>query len=84
MDAQSVWIHLGRPAASAGWKTEARVRAIAGVLVLISAGLSLSNPAWLWLAVFVGVNLVQSGITGWCLMSNLLSTSRGKEPARDA
>jgi len=84
MNSQSVWIQLGRPAALAGWKTEARVRAIAGVLVLISVGLSLTNLAWLWLAVFVGANLVQSGVTGWCLMSNLLSMSRGKEPAHDA
>lgn len=65
---------LGRPAQAAGWKVERRVRAIAGTIVLASLALSLLHPAWLLLAAFAGLNLLQSGITGWCLMNNILST----------
>lgn len=54
------------------------VRTIAGTLVLLS--LALGVPAspifhsgyWLWLTVFVGANLFQSGLTGWCLMDKIL------------
>ena len=63
---------LGQPAATRGWRVEGNVRTIAGTLVLVSLGLSLLDQRWLWLAAFVGVNLLQSGLTGWCLMSNLL------------
>ncbi|MGD9021718.1 MAG: DUF2892 domain-containing protein, partial [Lysobacterales bacterium] len=49
------------------------VRTFAGTLILLS--LLLGAPAspvfhstyWLWLTVFVGVNLFQAGLTGWCL-----------------
>lgn len=72
---------LGRPAAERGWTVEARVRAIAGALVLIGTGLSLLDIHWLWLVAFVGANLLQSGFSGWCLMSNLLSLlGVGREP----
>jgi hypothetical protein len=56
-----------------------RVRSsIAGFFVLLS--LALGVPAsplfhhvyWLWFTVFVGANLFQSGITGWCLMDQIL------------
>ena len=30
------------------------------------------DARWLWLVAFVGVNSLQSGLTGWCLTSNLL------------
>lgn len=64
---------LGRPLSDRGWKIESRVRAIAGTLVLLSIVLSsLLNHWWLLLAAFVGLNLIQSAFTGWCLMSNLL------------
>ena len=56
-----------------GWKIEAMVRGIAGTLVLTSLLLSLLDLRWLWLAAFVGANLVQSSFTGYCLMSNLLA-----------
>ena len=79
----SVFSHLGRQAEASGWKTEARVRAIAGSLILIGTALSLTNHAWLWLDVFVGANLLQSGLTGWCLMSNLLTLGQSK-PAPNA
>lgn len=64
---------LLRPATAAGWRIEAAVRAIAGALVLASLLLSLIDRRWLWLTAFVGANLLQSGLSGWCLMSNLLS-----------
>lgn len=64
---------LGRPAATRGWRVESNVRAIAGLLILMSTALSLVDRRWLLLTAFVGVNLLQSGLTGWCLMSNLLS-----------
>ena len=54
------------------------VRTIAGFFVLLS--LALGVPAspifhsgyWLWFTVFVGANLFQSGLTGWCLMDKIL------------
>ena len=64
---------LLRPAAEAGWRIESGVRAVAGAIVLVSLLLSLLDNRWLWLTAFVGANLLQSGLTGWCLMSNLLS-----------
>jgi hypothetical protein len=43
------------------------IRVLAGTLVLVSIGLShYVNPNWLWLGVFVGVNLIQSAFTGFC------------------
>ncbi|MBI4423524.1 MAG: DUF2892 domain-containing protein [Elusimicrobia bacterium] len=52
---------------------EHRIRLIAGSLVLLSLALARwVDPAWLWLAAFVGANLAQSSITRWCLMEDLL------------
>ena len=43
------------------------VLALAGTIVLASALLSaLVSPWWLLLAAFVGLNLLQSSITGFC------------------
>jgi len=43
------------------------VLAFAGTLVLASLALSQTvSPLWLWLAVFVGANLLQSAFTGFC------------------
>ena len=65
---------LARRVSERGWKVEARVRAVAGILVLLSAGLAaFVSPWWLLLTAFVGANLVQSAFTNWCLMSNLLA-----------
>ncbi len=50
------------------------VRAVAGTLVLISVLLAVYvNVNWLFLAGFVGVNLIQSSITKWCLMNDILT-----------
>ncbi|HVA38515.1 MAG TPA: DUF2892 domain-containing protein [Candidatus Dormibacteraeota bacterium] len=70
---------LGRPACNNGWGVESKVRAIAGTLVLASLGLSLLDHRWLWLTAFVGANLLQSGLTGWCLLSNILSFGRNTD-----
>ncbi|MBC5834955.1 DUF2892 domain-containing protein [Flavobacterium sp. F372] len=49
------------------------IRAIAGSFVLISILLSIYvNPNWLWFTAFVGANLLQSSITKWCLMEDIL------------
>ena len=46
---------------------ESCVRILAGTLVLVSVTLAhFVNPWWLLLAVFVGLNLVQSAFTGFC------------------
>ena len=43
------------------------VLSFAGVMVLISATLTyFLSPWWLLLTVFVGLNLLQAGITGFC------------------
>lgn len=50
------------------------LRMIAGVVVLASVGLAITvDINWLWLTVFVGVNLLQSAFTKWCPMMTLLS-----------
>jgi hypothetical protein len=53
-------------------------RIIAGTFILVS--LALGAPAspifhsanWLWFTAFVGANLLQSGLTRWCLMERIL------------
>ena len=54
-------------------------RLIAGLFILLSLALGhmdgtadMSSISWLWFTAFVGVNLLQSGITKWCLMTNIL------------
>lgn len=49
------------------------INSIAGTFILLSLALAyFVNPNWIWFTVFVGVNLLQSGITNWCLMSIIL------------
>jgi Protein of unknown function (DUF2892) len=50
------------------------IHAIAGTLVLLSLILSIYiSQNWLWLTAFVGANLLQSSITKWCLMEDILT-----------
>jgi len=50
------------------------VRAVAGSFVLISILLSIYvNQNWLWFTAFVGVNLLQSSISRWCLLEDILT-----------
>lgn len=49
------------------------VRAVAGSFVLVSLLLAIYvNMNWLWFIAFVGANLLQSSITKWCLMEDIL------------
>ena len=49
------------------------VRAVAGTFVLTSILLAvLVNIHWLWLAVFVGANLLQSSFTRFCPLEIML------------
>lgn len=50
------------------------VRAIAGSFILLSLLLAVYiNINFLWFTAFVGANLLQSSITKWCLMEDILS-----------
>lgn len=57
------------------WKL---VRVFAGLFILLSLALGMSaspvfvSEYWLYFTAFVGANLLQSGISGWCLMETLL------------
>jgi hypothetical protein len=59
--------------------TWSAVRVIAGLFILLSLMFGISeNPFFLskWFlafTAFVGLNLLQSGLTGWCLMERILS-----------
>ncbi len=54
-------------------KMEQWIRAIAGTFVLVSVGLGwFVNKYWLLFTAFVGLNLLQSAFTQWCLMENIL------------
>ncbi|AVR46003.1 DUF2892 domain-containing protein [Christiangramia fulva] len=49
------------------------VRGVAGTFIIISLILAIYvNINWLWFTAFVGVNLLQSSITRWCLMEDIL------------
>ncbi|UZH54937.1 DUF2892 domain-containing protein [Salinimicrobium tongyeongense] len=49
------------------------IRGIAGTFILISLLLAVYvNINWLWFTAFVGVNLLQSSLTKWCLMEDIL------------
>ena len=53
-------------------------RVIAGTFILLSLALGApGSPVfhsawWLWFTAFVGLNLLQSGLTRWCLMERIL------------
>ena len=49
------------------------VRAVAGTFILISISLAaLVHINWLWFTAFVGVNLIQSTLSNWCLLETIL------------
>ena len=49
------------------------IRLIAGTFVLLSLALSqVHSVYWLWFTAFVGANLLQSALTRWCLMEDIL------------
>jgi len=50
------------------------VRGVAGTFILISLVLAIYvNLNWLWFTAFVGANLLQSSLTKWCLLEDILS-----------
>ena len=54
------------------------VRVAAGLIILLSLALGIPgspiflNAWWFALTAFVGANLLQSGLTKWCLMETML------------
>ena len=43
------------------------VMAFAGVMILLSVALTVwVSPYWAWFTVFIGANLLQSALTGFC------------------
>lgn len=43
------------------------VLAFAGLMILASLALGhFVSPRWFWLTVFIGVNLLQASVTGFC------------------
>lgn len=62
---------------------EQKIRLIAGTFVLASLALGYwVSPWWFLLTAFVGVNLIQSSFTKWCLMEDILKgTGVHRDPA---
>lgn len=61
-----------------------KIRLIAGTFVLASLALGWWVSPWFFLfTAFVGVNLIQSSFTRWCLMEDILECTgvHGKEPS---
>ncbi|MER3376098.1 YgaP family membrane protein [Allomuricauda sp. CP2A] len=49
------------------------VRGVAGTFILISLILAIYvSQNWLWFTAFVGANLLQSSLTKWCLLEDIL------------
>ena len=49
------------------------IRRIAGLFVMTSVVLGMTvSPSWLWFTLFVGFNLFQSSLTGFCPLERLL------------
>jgi hypothetical protein len=50
------------------------IRLVAGTFVLVSLALGYwVSPYWFLFTAFVGVNLIQSAFTRWCLMEKILA-----------
>ncbi len=59
---------------------EHKIRFIAGTFILASLALAVYvNRNFLWFTAFVGANLLQSSITKWCLMEDILKKFEKKE-----
>ena len=54
-------------------KRELLIRGIAGTFILGSLALGTwVSPYWYLFTAFVGLNLLQSSVTKWCLMEDIL------------
>ena len=62
-----------------------KIRLIAGSFLLISLALAQwVSPWWLLFSAFIGVNLIQSAFTRWCLMEDILRATRlHQDPASE-
>lgn len=59
---------------------ERKIRVIAGTLLLVSLALAYwVSPWWLLFTAFIGLNLLQSGLTGWCLMEDILNKAARRQ-----
>ena len=57
--------------------SEALIRRIAGIFVMVSLALGIwVHPAWLVFTAFVGFNLFQSSLTGFCPLERMLGRAR--------
>ena len=55
---------------------ERKIRTIAGSFILLSLALGTwVSPWWYLFTAFVGVNLIQSAFTRWCLMEDILRST---------
>jgi hypothetical protein len=55
-------------------------RAVVGTMILASLALATwVSPWWLLFTTFIGLNLLQSAFTRWCLLSDILK----KTPLRE-
>ena len=55
-------------------------RMIVGTFILVSLALAVwVNHWWLLFTAFVGANLLQSSITNWCLLEDILRKLGAKE-----
>ena len=58
------------------------VMLFAGAMILLSLALSqLHHVYWLWLTAFVGANLLQASITGFCPLAKILK-ALGSKPGQ--
>src|SRR5262249_32175160 len=63
----------GEPKEKTGMSIERYLRLISGFFVILSVALGYAaSPAWFLFTAFVGLNLLQSGLTNWCPMMVLL------------
>ena len=61
---------------------ERGLRLMAGVMVLLSVALTYYlSPYWMWLTVFIGLNLLQSAFTNWCPAMAILRSMGLKDAA---
>ena len=59
---------------------ERGLRLMAGVMTLLSAALTyFVSFYWIWLTVFIGLNLLQSAFTNWCPAMAILRALGFKE-----
>lgn len=65
---------------------ERALRILAGFMILLSLALAhftgqvdMASLSWLWFTAFIGLNLLQSGFTGFCPPEKLLKKMGFKE-----